>query len=355
MRQPDLRFYKNFLLALIATICLLILAGGIVRSSGSGMGCPDWPKCFGSWIPPTHISELPTNYKEAYSSKRQEKNLKLSRYFELLGFNNLADQLRNDKSILVEASFNANKTWIEYVNRLLGVVTGFLIFINVILAFKYRRHNRIFVFLAILNLVLVGFQGWVGSVVVSTNLLPGIITFHMILALIILGVAIYNYWLTQNANTKFESITNHKKIFWLLVMAVILFLIQVGLGTQVREAIDTVSALMGESMRGQWIEELGFTFYFHRSYSLLLLLIHGYISYLILRSLTKPFIRQLVYFLMALMMFEIIAGAWMSYFAIPPFLQPIHLLLATMIFAIDFYLLLEFKPQKSVIPIFKNT
>src|SRR5687767_9921026 len=109
-----MRSFRRLTLATLIAVYFLILVGGIVRSTGSGMGCPDWPKCFGSWVPPTSVSELPADYKSFYAEYRNKKNQRFAKYLRFAGMDDTADRLLNDKSVLQEADFNVTKTWVEY-------------------------------------------------------------------------------------------------------------------------------------------------------------------------------------------------------------------------------------------------
>jgi cytochrome c oxidase assembly protein subunit 15 len=144
------------------------------------MGCPDWPRCFGQWVPPTNEAYLPDDYKEVYKEKRHKKNEKLARYLSALNFKELAYQVLNEDTDPVNLQFNVTKTYIEYINRVAGVITGFFIFLSFVFSFSYFKENKSLVYLSLGNLFLVGFQGWIGSLVVSTDLLHWMVTIHML-------------------------------------------------------------------------------------------------------------------------------------------------------------------------------
>ena len=93
----------------VVAVYFLILVGGIVRSTGSGMGCPDWPKCFGSIVPPTRVDQLPDNYQQIYLEKRLAKNDRFIATLSSLGFTQTADQLAS--VIDVRCSIVWSMTW----------------------------------------------------------------------------------------------------------------------------------------------------------------------------------------------------------------------------------------------------
>ncbi len=332
-------FYRLSFTTLIA-VFVLILAGGVVRSTGSGMGCPDWPKCFGQWIPPTSVGQLPENYKEVYADFRHKKNIKFVRYLRIVGMDKTADNILTDETILEEADFNAVKTWTEYINRLIGVIVGFLILLMAFFSLPFRKNYSRITYVSLITLLAVIFQGWIGSIVVSTNLLPWLITIHMVLALVIVLLLVYLYNASKNYvdgvgnNNSLSSNT----IIYLLAAGMFVLLIQIVLGTQVREEVDIISASMGEAQRSFWVDNLGIYFLIHRSFSWLVLIISGLIVWKLYRIRIE---KQLAFSFLMVILGLFIGGVVMAYFGIPAYLQPVHLLLAALAFGLQFLLLLR--------------
>jgi heme a synthase len=342
--------FKRISLITVLAVYFLILVGGIVRSTGSGMGCPDWPKCFGSLVPPTSVDQLPIDYQDIYLEKRLVKNEKFVAQLRALGFTDKAAEIENDPAIRVEQEFNPVKTWIEYINRLIGAVIGILVLLTVYRSFPLWNKARSITVLSVINLLLVLFQAWIGSIVVSTNLLPWMITLHMVLALLIVCLLLYTHYKAYKfAYPSVYKTANPKKLFNLLVIGFILMLVQVVMGTQVREGIDTVASQYGYFFREKWIAALGFEFLFHRSFSLLLVAVHLLFLYWAYKyTVLHANIFKWTQALVLVIVLEIVTGIGMAYFAIPAFLQPVHLLLGSMIIGIQFVILLQLNDQKKL-------
>tara|TARA_B100000575_G_scaffold294643_1_gene312572 strand:- start:4127 stop:5098 length:972 start_codon:yes stop_codon:yes gene_type:complete len=241
-----LNLYQKTALSTIAATLFLIMVGGIVRAAGAGLGCPDWPKCYGLWIPPMHVSELPP------------------------GFN--------------VDSFNAFKTWTEYINRLIGVLVGFFIAANFLTSLRYRKSKPSVTISSLLALILVLFQAWLGGQVVRSGLASGMITLHMLLAMIIVGVLLYASFRSKEDFVELRMSHKSKQQFLRLGIIIgVLSIIQMILGTQVREAIDIVNEGIGIIDRSLWIEQSGVIYKVHRSFSWLLIITIALLFYRILK------------------------------------------------------------------------
>lgn len=309
MNDQAAQRYIRFLKWTLAAVCLLILVGGIVRATGSGLGCPDWPKCFGQWVPPTDVSQLPVDYKEVFKVAGKE----------------IAD-------------FDVIKTWTEYLNRLLGTVIGMMIIGVVILSYAFKGKKTGLILYSWVALVLVSFQGWVGAVVVQTHLASYMITIHMFLALCLVYLL---FWLLRVAQDK----TYGKELRWealwqtksLILVLFILSLLQVLLGTQVREAIDVVIKTYPDLLRADWVERSGMTFLIHRSFSIVLLITQGLLC---VRLFKFNFDRD-AHFQGILFLGCIGSGIGLAYFNFPAWLQPVHLVMALVLNAAHFDLYLR--------------
>ncbi len=326
----------------VASLFLLILAGGIVRSTGSGMGCPDWPKCFDQYVPPTDASELPPDYQQKYVDKRVKKNERLARSLDLLGYGETAHRLLNDKSILKPDEFNAAKTWTEYINRLLGAIVGLLLIGCVIASRTYLKSRKRIFFWSLFNLILVGFQGWLGSIVVSTNLLAWVVTVHMLVAIAILGISIYTYYEAKVLRARVMLADGPAPVIQFLAYAgLLLTLVQITLGTEVREQIDMISAATGGLNRAEWVQKVGANFVYHRDLAVLVIIVN-IISFVLIRRryLSERYQYKYISYVLLLIVAQIVTGLALSYMGLPPFAQAVHILLAALVFGSQFYLLL---------------
>jgi cytochrome c oxidase assembly protein subunit 15 len=156
--------------------------------TGSGMGCPDWPKCFGLLIPPTSEEEIRWAPETEYSEGRmviERDTLWIATEDHISQMGEFGTQVWKPYESHSYATFNAFHTWIEYLNRLSGALAGIPILILFILAIKSRKRMPIVLSTATLGSVL--FVSWLGKLVVDGNLIPFSITIHAVSALAILA------------------------------------------------------------------------------------------------------------------------------------------------------------------------
>ena len=308
--QAALRFRRLGMLTICA-VYFVILVGGIVRASGAGMGCPDWPTCFGQWVPPTAESQLPENYQEIYAER---------------GYKN--------------TQFNPVKTWTEYANRLVGVTIGFLILLTAWASRIYLKADKSIFYLSLTVLFLTGFQGWLGSAVVASNLQPFMITLHMLLALFIVALLIYAIAKSQRQYlAQIDSSQIPSSVKTAVICAMGLTLIQVAMGTQVREAVDFIAHEHKYIDREYCRDSFPIIFYIHRSFSAIILFTNLWIIWKIYHAVNNNnLLLRYSYLLLGVIITAIIAGITLDRLGVPPIAQPIHLLMANLIFGVQFFI-----------------
>jgi heme a synthase len=321
--QQSARSFRRLAILTVIAVYFLILVGGIVRASGAGMGCPDWPTCFGQWIPPTEEAQLPADYHERYA----------------IGYEN--------------TQFNPIKTWTEYINRLTGVTIGILIFLTAWRSRIYLKEDKVVFYLSLAVFGLVGFQGWLGSTVVASNLKPVIITMHMLLALFIVALLVYILARSQKTFLGRVDVSGlPDKFTKVLIAAMAMTLLQVVMGTQVREAVDLIANGHAYIDRQYWRNDFPLIFYVHRSFSSLILFTNGWLFWKIFQGFDKTcLIFKVGLLLMGLVVTAIIAGISLDRLGVPPVAQPIHLLMANLIFGIQFflYIYLAYSKQSALV------
>ena len=302
------RFIKYAKLVLY-TIFIVILAGSIVRTTHSGMGCPDWPHCFGRLIPPLNAGQLPPDF-EKYLSKQD-----------------------------IDHSFNAFHTWIEYLNRMLTVLLGIFMVLMTFSAWKrYRKTKKAVLYWALSLFLLVGFEAWVGKVVVNTNLGVVLITAHMIPALIIAAISVYILHLVHDKPFILDK--SLKQLTWL---AFFLVFAQILIGTEVRSEVDNVSKALQYTARETWLSQVGQALHIHELFAWV-----ASISciFVVGKSFNHKETQKIGLLILVSLVAELFLGLIMTQLKMPAFAQPLHLLFSSIIIVALFTLLIKVRVKQ---------
>lgn len=333
---------KSYFLPLAKTslilVYLVIFAGAAVRMTGSGMGCPDWPKCFGYYIPPTDIEVIQWhpnhNFEKGQMIIHDSSLWKAKETFTTTATYEESHWEKYTRHSYAE--FNAKHTWTEYINRLCGALAGLACLLMAIASFSFWKTRKGITLASWLVVFLMVFQAWLGATVVYSVLNPFKITTHMVMALVIVALIIV---IIRAAKNQTEIKKYDGKFRTLLIVSLIFTLAQVVLGTQVREFIDEqVKAGIGNE--NLWLNNPTIEFYLHRSFSFIVLFLNVYLFY-INKRLGLGF--EKMKWVMALLLLEILTGVLMYYVHFPFGSQAAHLVIASVLFGVQFQLLLEAK------------
>jgi cytochrome c oxidase assembly protein subunit 15 len=318
----------------------VVLAGSVVRMTGSGMGCPDWPKCFGYLIPPTSENQV-TWYPNQHYFKGQiivhEASLQVAKEdhqsIETFESEKWEPYTKHNYAI-----FNIFHTWTEYINRLIGALSGIPALLLFFSSLFYLKKDFWISILAAFNLFLLGFEAWLGKVVVDGNLVPNQISIHMAGALAIVFLLIFIIYRLEKISIT-AAIQHEKK--WMFAFLLIL-IYQLFIGTKLREAVDVL--IKNNTERTDLLEMLPFVFVVHRSFSWLPLIVFAIVFY---KQYQAKSIHLYSKIILLFLFFEILIGISIAYGNFQAWLQPPHLLLAFILTGFTFYYLLLIK-QKNV-------
>ena len=306
-RPPLNRFQLLALITVLATL-LLIFVGGLVRASGAGLGCPDWPKCFGVWIPPTTAADLPPGWDPAL--------------------------------------FNPLHTWMEYVNRLVGVVIGLLITATMLVSLTHARRDPVLPAASAAAFILVLFQAWLGGQVVCSGLAGGMITLHMLLAMVIVNMLLYAAWRGWKDRLRADLDEVDRRVLRRALIALLaLTLAQMVLGTQVREMVDAVKNGPVSVPREMWLDAESTLFLVHRSGSWLVLLVAGFFWWRARKTALPAWARRMADGLFALVLLQIALGVGLERLGMPGAMQVLHLTGVAVLICLEFALILALSPR----------
>ena len=256
------RFQKIAIAACVALV-VLIFVGAVVRATGAGMGCPDWPRCWGCLIPPTSVDQI------------DPEKLDIEKYRKKAARYGIDPESITHETVIEQ--FNPVHTWTEYLNRLTSLPLGVLTLITFVASFWHWKKRPSVTVVAVVAFVLLLVNAWMGAQIVYSGLKPGVITIHMALAILMLCCLVYVAWRGCNKPWKMPKSCRRGGMRSTAMLLFFLVIVEGVMGSQVREKTDELKNTHEHVVRSEWVGELeqSATYLIHRSAAWLILLVAG--------------------------------------------------------------------------------
>lgn len=328
--------YRKLAIGALVSVIILIFVGATVRVTGAGMGCPDWPSCWGLLIPPTDVSQV--DFDQLPIEKFQRK----------------AERMGRDPATItreaLRADFNPRHVWTEFLNRLTSLPVGFFTLATFIVSFSFRKSRPLVFWLSFAALGLVLTNAWMGARVVYSGISPGVLTTHLTLAMLLICVLVYCVWAAP-ANPRSLEINGNSSRHRLLIGFLLFLIVTEGvLGSQIREMTDQLAKAHLDAPRSTWTGELeqSLLYLIHRSFSWVILAVTACAYHLARKTQNGPPTPSQTA-VAAIVVCQMLLGFIMARIHIYSWVQVLHVGFAAILLACTFrwFLLL---PKKARLP-----
>lgn len=293
---------RRLLVVLTVTTWVLVAVGALVRAAGAGLGCPDWPLCFGKLLPPTSLDQVPDQ----------------GEWREL---------------------FNLRLAWIEYLNRLYGIVVGVIAIVATWRTWRWARDDGPLVRTVSWMMALFIAQGFLGGQVVREHLDAFAVTAHYLAALVILCVQLHANVLSHGHRVvrRRALSATRRRALWIVRGVGLLTLAQIVVGTLVRGAIDTVAGkgaapdeIASGLPRAEWLAQAPLDIP-HRQLGALTFLALAAAAWFVVRhsDAEESWLRRTAVITLGTAAAQIVVGLVLAYLGFPAWAMVAHLVLAS--------------------------
>ena len=305
---PGKRYRKLVFLTWFLTLDL-IMFGAFVRLTDSGLGCPDWPGCYGSVTP---IGAL--------------------------------DSIRQAVQVMPDGPVTLPKAWIEMIHRYVGALLGFLIILITWMAWRHRNKFEYSPKLAAVTLLAVCLQGAFGAWTVTMKLMPLIVTAHLLGGMSLL--ALMTWLAARERPYPAVNVESLRYTRWVAVGLALLFM-QIALGGWVSTNYAALACMDFPKCNGSWLPTMdlpsGFSLvrglgempggemisqtaltgihWVHRNFAFVVFAFMGFLSWRLMRD---PGLRGPSRLIMALLVAQLFTGLTTIFFQWPLLIAVLH-------------------------------